>query len=63
MRPLRQHLPVVETAVLCRRADVHSPQVQHFLRLALATPEPDMLEPRHARPFGGGGAPSPGGDA
>jgi len=63
VRPLRQHLPVVETAVLCRRADAHSPQVQHFLRLALATPEPDMLEPRHARSLGGGGAPSPGGDA
>jgi DNA-binding transcriptional LysR family regulator len=54
VRPLSQHVPVVETAVLRRRADLPSPQVQHFLRLALATPEPDMLDPEHTRPSGRG---------
>jgi len=49
LRPLSRHLPVVGTAVLRRRADLPSPQVQHFLRLALATPEPDMLDPKHTR--------------
>jgi DNA-binding transcriptional LysR family regulator len=54
VRPLSRHLPVVETAVLRRRADLPSPQVQHFLRLALATPEPDMLDPEHTRRSGRG---------
>jgi DNA-binding transcriptional LysR family regulator len=49
VRPLNRHVPVVETAVLRRRADQPSPQARHFLRLALATPEPDMLGPEHAR--------------
>ncbi|HWN31480.1 MAG TPA: LysR substrate-binding domain-containing protein [Pseudonocardia sp.] len=49
VRPLARHVPVVETAVLRRRADRPSPQVQYFLRLALATPEPDVLSPEHAR--------------
>jgi hypothetical protein len=35
--------------VLRRRGDRPSPQVQHFLRLALATPEPDVLSPEHSR--------------
>ncbi|WP_051580381.1 LysR family transcriptional regulator [Pseudonocardia acaciae] len=48
-RPLSRHVPVVETAVLRRRADRPSPQAQQFLRLALATPEPDVLSPEHAR--------------
>lgn len=47
--PLSRHAPVVETALLRRRADQPTPQAQHFLRLALATPEPDMLGPEHAR--------------
>lgn len=50
VRSLSRHVPVVETAVLRRRADRPSPQVQQFLRLALATPEPDVLGPAHARP-------------
>jgi DNA-binding transcriptional LysR family regulator len=49
VRPLARHVPSVETAVLRRRADQPSPQAQHFLRLALATPEPDVLQPEHAR--------------
>lgn len=49
VRPLSQHVPVVETAVMRRREDRPSPQVQQFLRLALATPEPDVLSPEHAR--------------
>lgn len=49
VRPLNRHVPVVETAVLRRRADQLSPQLAHFLRLALATPEPDVLSPEHAR--------------
>lgn len=49
VRPLSRHVPVVETAVLRRRVDQPSPQVQHFLRLALATPEPDVLGPLLAR--------------
>jgi DNA-binding transcriptional LysR family regulator len=49
VRPLARHVPVVETAVLRRRGDRPSPPVRHFLRLALATPEPDVLSPEHAR--------------
>jgi DNA-binding transcriptional LysR family regulator len=49
VRPLARHVPVAETAVLRRRGDRPSPQVQHFLRLALATPEPDVLSPEHSR--------------
>jgi DNA-binding transcriptional LysR family regulator len=47
-RPLRHHTPVVETAVFWRRDD-DGPIVRRFLRTALATPEPDVLEPHHAR--------------
>jgi DNA-binding transcriptional LysR family regulator len=47
--PLRRQVPVVETAVLRRRDDQPSPQARQFLRLALATPEPDVLNPEHAR--------------
>jgi DNA-binding transcriptional LysR family regulator len=48
LRPLARPAPVVETAVVRRRADAPSPQAQHFLRHALATPEPDVLGPDHA---------------
>ncbi len=47
-RPLKQHTAVVETAV-CWRADEDSPVLRRFLRTALATPEPDVLSPEHAR--------------
>ncbi|RJQ80757.1 LysR family transcriptional regulator [Pseudonocardiaceae bacterium YIM PH 21723] len=42
LRPLRQHTPVVESAVL-RTRSAPTPPAQQFLRLALATPEPDQL--------------------
>jgi DNA-binding transcriptional LysR family regulator len=48
-RPLARHVPVVETGLLRRRADEPSPPVQRFLRLALDTPEPDVLGPAFAR--------------
>ncbi|MHA6796191.1 LysR family transcriptional regulator [Pseudonocardia bannensis] len=51
--PLSRPVPVVETALLRRRADAPSPLVAHFLRLALATPEPDVLGPAVARPRSG----------
>jgi DNA-binding transcriptional LysR family regulator len=47
--PLRQHRPAVETAVVWRHANT-SPVLRRFLRLALATPEPDVLGPDRARP-------------
>lgn len=47
--PLRQHRPAVETAVVWRRTAT-SPVLRRFLRVALATPEPDVLGPDHARP-------------
>jgi DNA-binding transcriptional LysR family regulator len=46
--PLRQHHPAVETAIAWR-ADVTSPVLRRFLRIALSTPEPDVLGPGHAR--------------
>lgn len=46
--PLLQHHPAVETAILWRR-DSTSPVLRRFLRIALATPEPDVLGPGHAR--------------
>lgn len=49
LRPLARPVPVVELALLSRRGDQPSPQARHFLRLALATPEPDVLTPEHAR--------------
>jgi DNA-binding transcriptional LysR family regulator len=48
-RPLARHVPVVETGLLRRRSDPPSPPVQRFLRLALDTPEPDVLGPAYAR--------------
>jgi DNA-binding transcriptional LysR family regulator len=48
--PLSQHAPPVETGLLRRRNEVPAPPVQHFLRLALSTPEPDALGRRVARP-------------
>lgn len=50
--PLRQHVPPVETAVLWRRGETPAPVLARFLRLALATPEPDVLGPDKARPSG-----------
>jgi DNA-binding transcriptional LysR family regulator len=47
--PLRQHRPAVETAIVWRH-DTTSPVLRRFLRLALATPEPDVLGPDRARP-------------
>jgi DNA-binding transcriptional LysR family regulator len=46
--PLLQHHPAVETAIVWR-PDSTSPVVRRFLRIALATPEPDALDPEHAR--------------
>ena len=46
--PLRQHRPAVETAVVWRPTAM-SPVLQRFLRLALSTPEPDVLGPGRAR--------------
>src|ERR687893_790847 len=48
-RPLARHVPVVETGLLRRRTDEPGPPVQRFLRLALDTPEPDVLGPAYAR--------------
>jgi DNA-binding transcriptional LysR family regulator len=47
--PLRQHHPAVETAIAWR-SDTTSPVLRRFLRIALSTPEPDVLAPEHARP-------------
>lgn len=47
--PLKQHVPPVETAVLWRRGEPQSPVLAHFLRQALATPEPDVLGPEKSR--------------
>ncbi|OZM76742.1 LysR family transcriptional regulator [Pseudonocardia sp. MH-G8] len=49
-RPLARPVPIVETGLLRRRADPPTPPVQRFLRLALDTPEPDVLGPAFARP-------------
>jgi DNA-binding transcriptional LysR family regulator len=49
VRPLARHVPVVETGLLRRRADPPTPPVRRFLRLALDTPEPDVLGPAFAR--------------
>lgn len=46
--PLRQHHPAVEIAIAWR-GDTRSPVVRRFLRIALSTPEPDVLGPEHAR--------------
>jgi DNA-binding transcriptional LysR family regulator len=47
--PLRQHHPAIETAIAWR-PDATSPVLRRFLRIALSTPEPDVLGPDHARP-------------
>jgi DNA-binding transcriptional LysR family regulator len=49
VRPLARHVPVVETGLLRRRSDAPTPAVRRFLRLALDTPEPDVLGPAFAR--------------
>ena len=46
--PLRQHTPPVDTVVVWRPQD-DAPVVRRFLRVALSTPEPDVLGPDHAR--------------
>jgi DNA-binding transcriptional LysR family regulator len=48
--PLRQHHPAIETAIAWR-SDQASPVLRRFLRIALSTPEPDVLGPGHARPL------------
>lgn len=48
-RPLTRHVPVVETGLLRRRTDEPTAAVRSFLRVALATPEPDVLGPAYAR--------------
>jgi DNA-binding transcriptional LysR family regulator len=46
--PLARHVPVVETALVRRRDEPPAPPARHLLRLALSTPEPDMLAPELA---------------
>jgi DNA-binding transcriptional LysR family regulator len=46
--PLARHVPVVETAIVRRRDEPPAPPAAHLLRLALSTPEPDMLAPELA---------------
>lgn len=48
-RPLARPVPLVETGLLRHRGDAPGPAVRHFLRLALDTPEPDVLGPDYAR--------------
>lgn len=51
--PLGRPVHMVETVLLWRRGHEASPVLHRFLRIALSTPEPDMLGPdkaRHARP-------------
>jgi DNA-binding transcriptional LysR family regulator len=50
VRPLRQHLPPIESAVVWRRNERPSPVLAQFLRAAMSTPEPDRLGPSVARP-------------
>lgn len=47
--PLRLNAPVVETALVRRRGGAPSPVTRRFLRLAMSTPEPDVLGPDVAR--------------
>ncbi|MCM6777443.1 LysR substrate-binding domain-containing protein [Nocardia sp. CDC159] len=46
--PLARYVPVVETAVVSRRGDALSPPADGFRRLAMSTPEPDVLGPELA---------------
>ena len=48
--PLRQHHAAIETAIAWRTGET-SPVLQRLLRIALSTPEPDVLGPDHARPL------------
>jgi DNA-binding transcriptional LysR family regulator len=48
-RPLARPVPLVETGLLRHRGDAPGPAVQLFARLALDTPEPDVLGPDYAR--------------
>jgi DNA-binding transcriptional LysR family regulator len=48
VRPLRQHRPAVETAIVWHPSN-RSPVMARFLRIALSTPEPDVLGPERAR--------------
>jgi DNA-binding transcriptional LysR family regulator len=47
--PLARHVPVVEVGLVRRRSDAPTPPARRFLRLALDTPEPDVLGPAFAR--------------
>jgi DNA-binding transcriptional LysR family regulator len=47
--PLRRPVHAVETVVLWRGAEEQSPVLRRLLRLALATPEPDLLGPGKGR--------------
>ncbi|MFI5778190.1 LysR family transcriptional regulator [Nocardia sp. NPDC051570] len=46
--PLTRYVPMVETAVVSRRGDALSPPADAFRRLAMSTPEPDVLGPELA---------------
>jgi DNA-binding transcriptional LysR family regulator len=48
--PLRQHHPAIETTIAWRSEET-SPVLRRFLRIALSTPEPDVLGPSHSRPL------------
>ncbi|HST84209.1 MAG TPA: LysR family transcriptional regulator [Kineosporiaceae bacterium] len=48
--PIVQHLPPIESAAVWRRNERPSPVLARFLRASMATPEPDRLDPAHARP-------------
>lgn len=45
-----QHLPPIESAVVWRGNERPSPVLSLFLRASMSTPEPDRLDPAHARP-------------
>jgi len=45
VRPLAQHLPPLESAVIWRRHERPSPVLARFLRAVMSTPEPDRLGP------------------
>jgi DNA-binding transcriptional LysR family regulator len=49
VRPLRQHVASIESAMVWRRHERPSPVVARFLRAAMSTPEPDRLGPSVAR--------------
>jgi LysR family transcriptional regulator, benzoate and cis,cis-muconate-responsive activator of ben and cat genes len=48
--PVGQHLPAIESVAVWRRNERPSPVLSLFLRASMSTPEPDRLDPAHARP-------------